>query len=178
MHQAREALEAERLANPSPQQQSAQQRQLLLRATQAEQRVQTLTARLRQVEKHLNAPVPQPPTRLPSGDGGMKAAAQPRRTPAPRPAPQPSAPPQFSQQYQPLASAGAPPHTGDSLQKLSGVDARIEQELRRMGYDSFDRIARWNATDIRRVSDALNIAPNFLRDRWITEAQSLLFGNG
>ena len=63
----------------------------------------------------------------------------------------------------------------DRLTEIYGIDEEIQRRLYSLGITSFDQIAHWSSSDVRRVSERLGIDGKVIQDHWITGAQSLLY---
>jgi len=88
-----------------------------------------------------------------------KAALEPA---APRPAAQPIRP--------------AAPPARDELQRISGVDAEIEQLLFSQSVGRYSQIAHWSPADVARIDALLGINGRIAHENWIEQAQILSRG--
>ncbi|MCH9807671.1 MAG: hypothetical protein K0U74_08075 [Alphaproteobacteria bacterium] len=73
---------------------------------------------------------------------------------------------------QPAASAGAT----DDLKKIRGIGVLIEKKLNAMGVKSYEDIAQWSASDIERISRALDFKGRIQREGWVQQARILSSG--
>ncbi len=79
-----------------------------------------------------------------------------------------------------VAAPGAVPGTEmltyDDLTVLSAVDAAVQQKLYALGITTVEAIARWSRADARRIASQLpHTSEEDIMDRWIFEAQAVLF---
>jgi len=62
--------------------------------------------------------------------------------------------------------------TKDDLKRIRGIGPTFERVLNKMGIFTFRKIATWDASDMKRIADKLETAPDRIkRDKWITEAK-------
>lgn len=60
----------------------------------------------------------------------------------------------------------------DDLKKIRGIGPTFERVLNKMGIFTFRTIATWGASDMKRIADQLDTAPDRIkRDKWVTEAK-------
>ncbi len=109
-------------------------------------------------------------------------AARPRASgPAdsPEPAPEPSERPNAStgKPRPPQGLSAAPEGGGDDLQRISGIGAKIERTLNRLGIYRYDQIATWAADEIDWVDEHLNFRGRIAREKWIVQARLLAAGD-
>jgi predicted flap endonuclease-1-like 5' DNA nuclease len=64
----------------------------------------------------------------------------------------------------------------DNLQRISGVDADIEDQLVREGITRYAQIANWSPTDVERFDQHFQPAGRIARENWIEQAQILSRG--
>jgi predicted flap endonuclease-1-like 5' DNA nuclease len=66
----------------------------------------------------------------------------------------------------------APPK--DDLKGICGIGPAFERVLNNMGIVTFRQVAQWDATDLKRIADKLDIVPDRIkRDKWIASAKKL-----
>lgn len=65
---------------------------------------------------------------------------------------------------------------GDDFQRIRAIDADIEQRLKADGIDSFEHIAAWGSTDVKRIGQLLGIPGRIDREQWVEQAQILAKG--
>ena len=64
----------------------------------------------------------------------------------------------------------------DDLKKITGIGPVFERVLNKMGIFTFRKIAKWDASDMKRIADKLETAPDRIkRDKWIAEAKKQHF---
>jgi len=61
----------------------------------------------------------------------------------------------------------------DDLKRIRAIDVELEQALRREGIATYDQIARWSQSDIREISDKLDLGDLILMQRWVPQATEL-----
>ena len=62
----------------------------------------------------------------------------------------------------------------DDLQRLEGVDPKLEQTLNRLGVYHFHQIARFESSDVQWIAEHVDGVPEtVIRDSWIVEAARL-----
>jgi chromosome segregation ATPase len=60
----------------------------------------------------------------------------------------------------------------DDLKKIRGIGPTFERVLNKMGIFTFRKIAKWDVSDMKRIADKLDTAPDRIRrDKWIAEAK-------
>ena len=74
--------------------------------------------------------------------------------------------------------AGAESRPSDELQRISGIDARIEGLLNENGVHRFDQIAAWSGADVGRIEGILKEPGRVARDSWIEQARWLSSADG
>ncbi len=107
--------------------------------------------------------------------GGKKAskkkaapkAAEAEAKPAPAEEEAPKAEPA------PEVAAGA-----DDLKKISGVGPALEKKLHALGVTSFQQIAEFTPEKIAEVDEQLNFKGRIEREDWISQAKTLMAGDG
>ena len=124
-------------------------------------------------EPHVPAPAPQP---VPASPVARQPVAAIPPTPAPPPAAHP-APARSPAPVVPPAPAGTVTHSRpDSLQRIRGVDAVIEQLMHESGVTRFAEIAVWTATEVEYFDELMEQPGRVSRENWIEQAQILARG--
>lgn len=68
------------------------------------------------------------------------------------------------------------PGEGEDLTILTVVDGPMQERLYALGITTIEAIARWSRSDARRIADQLtHTSEEDIMDRWVFEAQSILF---
>jgi predicted flap endonuclease-1-like 5' DNA nuclease len=66
---------------------------------------------------------------------------------------------------------------GDDLKRIKGIGPAFERELKRLGIDSFAKIAAWTPADIESIAKKIKAKPERIRrDNWIGRAAELAGG--
>jgi chromosome segregation ATPase len=62
----------------------------------------------------------------------------------------------------------------DNLKQIRGIGPAFERVLNKMGIVTFRQVARWDATDLKRISAKLDTVPDRIkRDKWMASAKKL-----
>lgn len=67
-------------------------------------------------------------------------------------------------------------NSNDNLKKIKGIDSTIEQDLKRLGINSFQQIASWTQKDISIIGASLNIEELINELQWVDQAKILASG--
>lgn len=128
------------------------------------------------------APAPRAPLPLPMSRVGVSAmviappAASPPQaasvaTAAPPTPPSVSDRAAFARGAVPIRPAATPAR--DSLQRIGGVTAEIEQKLNALGVARYSEIAQWSPADVERIDKELGLGGRISRENWIEQAHIL-----
>ncbi len=132
------------------------------------------------------APGPAPLLPLPMSRVGVAAVviAPPAEAPhsaATAPAPPTDSPPLVSERAAfargsavPIRPVEVPTH--DKLQRISGIDAELEQKLNALGALRYAHIAQWSPAEVELVDRKLGLAGRVSRENWIEQAHILSRG--
>ena len=124
------------------------------------------------------APAPAAPPAMPilpgsSPDVSERAAFAARRPEGPAPASLAATTP-MPESAVPIRPAA--PATRDNLQRISGVDAEVEQLLAAQGVSRYSQIAHWSPADVARLDAQLGATGRIGHENWIEQAQILSRG--
>jgi predicted flap endonuclease-1-like 5' DNA nuclease len=76
----------------------------------------------------------------------------------------------------PPASAQPEPSPAQDLKRIRLIGADLEAGLNKLGVRRYEQIAAWMRPDVRRISDALELAGRINQENWIEQAQVLAKG--
>jgi predicted flap endonuclease-1-like 5' DNA nuclease len=113
-----------------------------------------------QLEELRNRPAPAPAATPVALMSAPATAPAPRKAAAPKPA----------------AVKAAPPKP-DNLRRMIGIGPVNNKKLNGMGVTTFAQIAKWTASDIKRVEAVLEFDGRIDRERWIEQAKLLAAGD-
>ncbi|MCP4932998.1 MAG: hypothetical protein GY927_02060 [bacterium] len=65
----------------------------------------------------------------------------------------------------------------DDLTKIKGIGLPVALELKRIGINRFEQVARWSEEDIANISDTLGFSGRIERENWMAQAHILATGN-
>jgi predicted flap endonuclease-1-like 5' DNA nuclease len=66
--------------------------------------------------------------------------------------------------------------TRDDLKRIKGIGVVIEKRLEAMGISTYPQIAAWTASDVEKVSNALDFKGRIEREQWVEQARILAGG--
>ncbi len=65
---------------------------------------------------------------------------------------------------------------GDDLKLISGIGAVLEKKLNNLGITTFEQIAKFKKSDIKKIDEVLNFKGRIERDDWVKQAKALAKG--